>query len=675
MQPTEIISKSLSHVAKSHTLPIERLVWSGGGAKGVVYSGSYKALEVTGLLPHIKEIAGASAGAITAAFIAIGMPTTIFRDTLLHTNLKTLLGKRVGSGLRSNSPGISFITKDGDILEKFLRHNIRTSVKTFLDNLDGNDQSICASLIAKFQNEKPHFTFADLNFLHQNYPSRFKKLTVPAVTFPTGDVQIFNCTYTPDVEVALACRASASIPIVLKPVEIEVNGKRQLYVDGGLFDNLPSEYFDLDPSSNETKNTKPLQTLIFAFNEGLKKQKNPVFNALYGTRIDEIIATYSAEIQQQAHAFQPPTLEHSTNLEKLRAEANILLHAVCITIQKHHAKNLISPTFAQNIISTCQQGLSNILDNIKAHQTFFLSFIHEQNYNLRVKLLTDKLMQALQPILFHATAKERLKRNVLVKFLGDMKTSYKNTDRKEIGYQKLRSIYPLRTIELNVGKIKSTDFNQATKLARVADAFGYLDTINYIAIHDLYDANLFDIQKFYTQLLDNFDHIYRSILVGALKTPSHDNFIQKIIFTKAQLYGASTENINREIYYLIKDTAEQNLLSPIAFALTRAVEFQNKTITSDELFKEVFLEGFKNSPILSATHISGERIISSTTLSKTLRYKSMFAVCSSQPQHTHATRCDRILAILSQMHSFVSCSVSTTFVQQEHSSRMFCCRL
>jgi NTE family protein len=98
--------------------------------------------------------------------------------------------------------------------------------------------------------------------------------------------------------------------------------------------------------------------------------------------------------------------------------------------------------------------------------------------------LLEYIKQILKPILYQADFVERLKRDVLLETLGYLKAPYKNTERKEQGYQKLRSQYPLRTVELRVGDIKTTDFNQATRFARVMDSLGFLDTVNHITMHE-----------------------------------------------------------------------------------------------------------------------------------------------------------------------------------------------
>lgn len=53
--------------------PITELVLSGGGAKGVAYSGFVDTLETNGIMDNIRTISGSSAGAISAALLASGM--------------------------------------------------------------------------------------------------------------------------------------------------------------------------------------------------------------------------------------------------------------------------------------------------------------------------------------------------------------------------------------------------------------------------------------------------------------------------------------------------------------------------------------------------------------------------------------------------------------------------
>lgn len=111
-------------------------------------------------------------------------------------------------------------------------------------------------------------------------PDTFKDLVVTATSRDTGDLTIFDSRNTPDVEIALACRASASIPIVFEPVTI--NGKQ--YVDGGYRDNLPLSHFnehnangpkDISDNPEEIQSAKKTgRTLALAFGSGMDDAAN-----------------------------------------------------------------------------------------------------------------------------------------------------------------------------------------------------------------------------------------------------------------------------------------------------------------------------------------------------------------------------------------------------------------
>ncbi len=51
---------------------IKGLVLSGGGARGIAYPAMQQAMEENGTLQNITHISGASAGAMTGSFMAIG---------------------------------------------------------------------------------------------------------------------------------------------------------------------------------------------------------------------------------------------------------------------------------------------------------------------------------------------------------------------------------------------------------------------------------------------------------------------------------------------------------------------------------------------------------------------------------------------------------------------------
>src|SRR3990167_7528716 len=94
------------------SVSIERLVLSGGGAKGVIYPGAIRALADLGILRGVCEVSGASAGSIVASMLASGMTVTKMRDILFNLNFLELTGARIGS-VYGNPDGVLFPTKDG----------------------------------------------------------------------------------------------------------------------------------------------------------------------------------------------------------------------------------------------------------------------------------------------------------------------------------------------------------------------------------------------------------------------------------------------------------------------------------------------------------------------------------------------------------------------------------
>lgn len=655
--------RAIQQLKEAQQQPIVRVTCSGGGAKGIVYGGAYKAMHDTGIFKGVEEFSGASAGALTAAIMALGMPPAIVREQLLSTNLQDLMGKPVGTFLGKNPPGISFLTKDGKPLEQFIRDNIIGTVKNTLQSIDADlldrakEDPDFNKLLLQLADDAPRITFGDLAQLNQHFPAYFKKLIVPAVRFPDGALQIFNCEDTPEVEIALACRASSSLPVVLQPVEIEVNGIIQKFVDGGLFDNLPTDYFDKNEAGDFLPNQKPNQTLVFAFGEGIDNRKNQVFQALYSSRWDEIITVeFLRKILNEAIQLYKTAQESEDRVEAPKEQAHIMIQAVRIVLVSLEEQNQIHHAEVKIIMDALKKSFNEVLLQLQEERSLGNLYQEEKDDTVRLHLLSELVQHKIKPILYHAGLIERLKRDVLVSLFGDMKTPYKNTEQKEVGYQRLRTQYPLRTVELRVGSIKTTHFNQAMRTARVLDALGYLDTINHLTNHELDNPDEFDATQFYIALVDKFQHIFTATLLSSGKNPHKNSFLQEIAVLKKQLKlkneHITEAQISRQVYQLIKDRVEQRLDTQEAFALSRATEYQNGTLTAEQLFAQTYEEGFKRSTIFSVSHITGEYVFQSSTLHESLNDKNMFELYYQQRVHQRQTRTDRVFDSLNKIGDF-----------------------
>ncbi len=150
----------------------------GGGTRGFAHLGIIKSLEEEGIFPDI--IAGTSAGSIIGSFLASG----------------------------KNSDEIYNLMKERKLTD-FAKLTMPVSGFMSLDYLKEQLEELL-----------PGKTFKDLKL----------PFFATVSNLLTGKVE-----YLTEGNVALAVQASSSIPLVFSPVEIA----DQLYVDGGLLDNVP----------------------------------------------------------------------------------------------------------------------------------------------------------------------------------------------------------------------------------------------------------------------------------------------------------------------------------------------------------------------------------------------------------------------------------------------------
>jgi len=156
------------------------LALSGGGARGVAHIGVVKALEELGL--EFSIISGTSAGSIIGAMYAYGYKPLHILEIIKEISIfKSVRPAWNWSGL---------LTMDGmkDLLFKYMPNN------------------------------------------------SFEKLKIP-LTIAATEIRIGEIRYFSEGELIPAIMASCTIPAVFSPMVL----KDGLYVDGGVFDNLPAK--------------------------------------------------------------------------------------------------------------------------------------------------------------------------------------------------------------------------------------------------------------------------------------------------------------------------------------------------------------------------------------------------------------------------------------------------
>ena len=167
------------------------VVLSGGGARGLAHIGVLKVFEEEGV--PVDIVVGTSVGALVGALYAAGIPIDKIEK----------LGENVGWNDMADLSWASF-------LQLFLRERMLPTEKM--------EKYITGNIGRR----------------------RFDELNIPfacvATDLVTGERVIFR-----DGEVALAARASATVPGIFDPVEY----RHRFLVDGGLFDNIPTDVAEL----------------------------------------------------------------------------------------------------------------------------------------------------------------------------------------------------------------------------------------------------------------------------------------------------------------------------------------------------------------------------------------------------------------------------------------------
>jgi len=193
------------------------LVFEGGGVKGVAYGGALQALQQMDILQHIKRVAGTSAGAITAALLAVGYTPGELTDILKHTDYN------------------KFKDADWGVFRNFDR---------LLEKYGWNKGKSFKKWIAKLIRAKTgsaDTTFAELDEMARDDDSNFLKLWVVGTDLSEQKYQIFSTETTPNTRLQDAVRISMSIPFFFQCVR---NIEKDVLVDGGVTYNYPLNIFD-----------------------------------------------------------------------------------------------------------------------------------------------------------------------------------------------------------------------------------------------------------------------------------------------------------------------------------------------------------------------------------------------------------------------------------------------
>ena len=193
-------------------------MFSGGGLKGFALVGAYEVLEKKGY--QFKRVAGTSAGAILASFIAAGYTAKEIELLFDELDLTSLLDSRITV---LPIPLLKWLhiywrlgLYQGKELEKwFLEKLADKGVYSFSDLPEGSLKLVASDL-----------TNGRMIVL----PDDLERYGIVQETFP----------------VARAVRMSCGIPFFFEPVRLKTGSGETIVVDGGVLSNFPMWIFDND---------------------------------------------------------------------------------------------------------------------------------------------------------------------------------------------------------------------------------------------------------------------------------------------------------------------------------------------------------------------------------------------------------------------------------------------
>ena len=196
------------------TQAFRNLIFEGGGFKGCAYGGAIKALEQMNVLPHIKRLAGTSAGAIYAIFIAIGMKGDEIIALISSLNYEDF----ADSSKRFIANSARLVSEYGWYKGDKFMHFMHNLIGKYLGNGDITFRQL---------HEQTHY-----------------ELYIIGTNLTLNCAEIYSLEHTPDMKIIDALRISTCAPMIFKAIKEKRKDQEHVLVDGGLVWNCPIDLFD-----------------------------------------------------------------------------------------------------------------------------------------------------------------------------------------------------------------------------------------------------------------------------------------------------------------------------------------------------------------------------------------------------------------------------------------------
>lgn len=246
----------------------DTLVFSGGGAKGVAYAGVLKYFEENGTLNEVKRYIGTSAGSIICSFMSVGQYyeenkkpgdpefSKLVYDIIMDTDLFSFVDNSV---LREIIQENNF-----DLLTK----RPLTTMPPLAEALDTQYALCSGDTITSFFEKSFERIGLDKDItLNEHYKKTGKHLVLVSCSLSYRRTAYFDYKTAPNMKLVDAIRASMAVPYVFKPVKYN----NDFFIDGGVANNYPIDYFDFY-FSEKHKFPKILGFMLFGEEEMLRPE-------------------------------------------------------------------------------------------------------------------------------------------------------------------------------------------------------------------------------------------------------------------------------------------------------------------------------------------------------------------------------------------------------------------
>ncbi len=224
-----IIITLITLTTQAQPTPIYNLAFEGAGIRGLAFCGAIQALEEQQVIAQVNNVAGTSAGAITALLLSINYKSSEIATIIGSTNFK-----------KFNDVGLPIL---GGV------HRLRKQYGYYKG--DKFMQWLYKLVAAKTGNG--YITFAQV-------AAQYKALHITGTSLTAQKLITFSATNYPNMPVINAVRISMSIPLYYKAVIIDSVGNilkaipklghYDICIDGGMMCNYPINTYDQNQKIN-----------------------------------------------------------------------------------------------------------------------------------------------------------------------------------------------------------------------------------------------------------------------------------------------------------------------------------------------------------------------------------------------------------------------------------------